>query len=177
MTDFVTDEYRMFSGQGAVMERKFKKYQGKSGNTWYLSLQDNCADNVYVDQHNPKSDGFGGATLTFELEDGTIDSVKGPWHSNSKAFSKDTGIDITNKHLTFVVISKERGQDEKYRTVMKDVLYEDEHPILGVYDRYKDIAKPFIEEAVKNETNLYYYSKGTGGSSNGPIVWKGKHRA
>lgn len=174
MADFVIDEYRMFSGQGEVLARKFKKYQGKSGNTWYLSIQENCADNVYVDCHDPRSDGFGGVTLTFELEDGTIDNVKGPWHSNSEAFRKDTGIDINNKHLTFVVISKERGQDKNYRTIMKDVLYKDECPTLGIYDRYKEIAKPFVEEAIKNGENLYYYSKGTGGSSNGPIVWKGK---
>lgn len=177
MADYVEDEYRIISGQGEVSVKKFKKYQGKSGNTWYLSIQENCADNVYVDQHDPKSDGFGGAVLTFELEDGTVDKVKGPWHSNSEAFSRDTGINITNKHLSFVVISKERGQDKNYRTVMKDVLYQDEKPTLGIYDRYKELAKPFIEEAVKSGTSLFYYSKGVGSSSSGSIVWKGKYNA
>lgn len=163
--DYTIKKMRMISGQGEVMDRVFKKYKGKSGHTWYIPAnQENVGDNVYVDTHNPKSDGFGGATLPFRLEDGTVDRVKGPWHSNSEAFSYDTGINITKTHLTFVVISRKRDQDEHWNTVMKDVLYIDKEPTLGDFDRWKEIAQRF-----KDEPQLYYYSESRGGSSCGPI--------
>jgi hypothetical protein len=155
----------MISGQGEVVRRIFRKYEGKSGNTWYIPInQENVGDNVYVDTHDPKSDGFGGATLPFHLEDGTVDRVKGAWHSNSKAFTKDVGIDITKTHLTFVVISRGRDQDGHWNTVMTDVLYKDDAPTIGDFDRWKEIAKQF-----KDEPELFYYSASSGGSSCGPI--------
>jgi hypothetical protein len=154
---------------------KYEKYQGKKY-TWYVPNFPNCADGIHVDMHNPRSDGYGGATLKFTLVSGEVDSVKGPWHSNADALLADTGIDITKKYITFVVVSKERDQDERYRTIMKDVVYIDLYAEIGDFDRWKECAKPFVEEAVNSGKSLFYYSESSGGSSCGPVVFEGKLR-
>src|SRR6185312_12913663 len=69
--EYVTEDYQMFSGQGEAVERKYRKYIGKSGNTWLVADQENAAENVYV-TNNPQNttsssqgfEGFGGATLS-----------------------------------------------------------------------------------------------------------------
>jgi len=71
----------------------FKKVVGKKA-TWYVTGN---PKEIYVDTGDPESQGFGGAICMFTLEDGTKEQVKGPWHSNSEALFKDTGLDLRNE--------------------------------------------------------------------------------
>lgn len=117
---------------------------------------------VHVDLHDPRSQGYGGQTLEFPLEDGTVDKVKGPWHTNSDALFSDTGLDLRDQHLTFVVLAREWNT----RTgELEDVLYQDPAPIVGSFDRYKAIAEQF-----RSEPTLYAYSQSSGGSLTG-CLW------
>lgn len=50
---------------------------------------------------------MGGATLPFKLEDGSVDMVKGPWCSNTRALFSDTGIDLRDQHFIKYVICKD----------------------------------------------------------------------
>jgi len=169
--EYVTEDYQMFSGQGEAVERKYRKYIGKSGNTWLVADQENAAENVYV-TNNPQNttsssqgfEGFGVATLSMPLVDGTTFLLHGGWHSNADALFADTGVDVRNQTYTFVVLSKERVtmDDGSYRTIMRDVVYKDEKPTLGSYYRYREIVKRYPEAN-------YVYSSSRGGSSCGLI--------
>lgn len=160
--DWTEDQYRMTCGSAEAESRKYRRIEGSRGCVWLVAIQPNAGDNVYFhDPKDTKSDGFAGRTLQFPLEDGTVYSAKGPWHTNCDALFKDTGVDIRNQHQTFVVLAKERDY-KNMRSIMKDVVYMDDAPVIGDFDRWKELAKQHPEA-------VYYYSKSSGGSSCGMI--------
>ena len=164
--EFVTDEYSMFSGQAEAVARLYNKYVGKSGNTWLVAQQEQAAEEVYVTNNpaNSGGEGFGGATLSMPLVEGGVFLLRGGWHTNADSLFKDTGVDVRNTHRTFVVLSKERDStnDGSWRTVMRGIVYKDSEPVLGSFDRYKELIKQHPEAK-------FYYSKSKGGSSLGPV--------
>lgn len=156
----IDGSYEMLCGQYEAQERAYEKLECQRG-VWLIAQQPNSADNVYFD--NPRdttSDGFGGATLSFKLTDGSVYKAKGPWHSNSESLLRDTGRDLRDTHLTFVVIGKDRRYDRP-NAVITDVVYKDEIPTLGRFDRYKEII------AGLPKGRYAYYTKTSGGSSHG----------
>jgi len=163
MEEFKIGKAPMISGQGEIQKRIFKKIEGKKG-IWYIAKQKNPADNIYVTSKNKDgySDGFAGATLSFELEDGTIDKVQGPWHSNSASLFNDTGYDIINKHLTFGVIAKnfKRDKDNPYG-IITDIIYKDDDWVVGPFNRIKQKAQEIANELGER---VIYYQKSQGGS-------------
>ena len=153
----------MTSGQGEQAVRKYKKIIGKRGN-WYVAFQENEADNIYFASKSKEySDGFAGATLSFELEDGTIDKIQGPWHSNSDGLFDDTGYDVRNKHLTKGIIAKNKTHGEWHHPdEYSDVLHYDEVPVIGEYDRIENLAQMFANEL---NCKVYFAVKTGGGGS------------
>jgi len=166
--DYIIDRQPILCGQSEAEERRYKRVIGKLGRTWLYAIQDNPADNIYV-SGDKNSDGFGGATLSFTLEDGTIEELRGPWHTNSDDLYSNTGVDLRDKHLTFVAIGKRR---KTYRTKQGwvdkiiEVLYQDKKPIIGEFDRGKKLAQSI---ANKLKQTVYCYIESQGGSSNSPI--------
>jgi len=169
MSDFVQPPYRMVSGQAMAQDAIYKKIIGKRG-VWFVPVSsDEPAAGVQF--HDPKalhSDGYGGATLRFELEDGSVYLAKGPWHGNAESLFQDTGYDIRDKYRTFVVLSKDRKTEPAphYRTIFVDVVYQDpEGGLIGTFDRWKELA-------IQHPEAKYYYSESSTGSCSGPIHWK-----
>jgi len=164
--EFVTEDYRMFSGQGEAVSNKYHKYLGKSGNTWLVADNDHAAENVYVTANpkNIKGNGFGGATLKMPLVEGGEFLLNGGWNGNSEALFEDTGIDVRNQCRTFVVLSKEMvyTDDDTYRTILRDIVYMDKEPTLGLFSRNKELIKKFPEAK-------YCYMQSRGGSCCGAI--------
>jgi len=167
--DFVLDKpYQMTCGSAEAESRVYHKVEGKNGRTWLYADQENAGDNVYV-SGGPNSDGFGGRTLTFQLVGGGEIQLKGPWHSNSGALKADTGVDVTNQHRTWGVISrkKERIKSTNFMSgKFVDVCHIDQEPVVGEYNRIMDLAQVFAD--VFGEP-VYYYSQSQGGSSSGQI--------
>jgi hypothetical protein len=164
-TDWVAPPYSMICGSYEAEIRRYKRYEDKEGCVWLVAIQEDAACNIYW--HNPRdkdSQGFAGRTLHFPLEDGSVYEAKGPWHTNSDAFFQKTGIDIRDKHRTFVVLSKDiQYQPGGYcRPIMVDVVYKDEAPTIGHFDRYKELIKLHPEAKC-------YHSQSSGGSSTGWI--------
>lgn len=171
--DYAIKNQSMTCGSYEAEQRRYKKAIGKSGRTWLYAIQGNPADNIYV-SGGESSDGFGGRTLSFTLEDGTIEKLSGPWHANSDALYGDTGVDLRNKHLTFVIVSRGRKgiqTEQGYTTKMIDVLYKDKQAIVGEFDRGKKLAQSI---ANKLKQTVYCYTQSQGGSSNSPINPKEK---
>ena len=139
--------------------KTFKKVIGKSGVIWLIGNLPNAANHIYVsdDCHG----GSFGQRLSFQLEDGTEEVLIGPWHSNSESLFNDTGIDIRNKHVTLVVVSQSRGLN-----TCDDVVYIDDAPVVGEFDRGKEIAQRIANQL---GGQVYLYSRGLSGSSSTPI--------
>lgn len=167
--EFVEESYQMFSGQGEAVSHKYHKYIGKSGNIWLVADSKSPADNIYV-TNNPQNTtdknsrwaGFGGATLKMPLVEGGVFELHGGWHTNSESLFCDTGVDLRDKHETFVVLSKEMEytEDGTYRRIFKGIVYKDDKPIFGPYHRYEDLIRKYPEAQ-------YYYMKSHGGGSSG----------
>jgi len=103
------------------------------------------------------------------LEDGTTEKLRGPWHTNSDALYENTGVDLRDKHLTFVVIGKGRKTHRTRRgwvDKITEVLYQDDKPIVGEFDRGKKLAQSMVN---KLKQTVYCYTRSQGGSSNSPI--------
>lgn len=149
--DYEIENQPMTCGQSEAASRKYKKIQGKS-RIWYVAIQENEADNIYVSP-DPKENSPG---------------YNGPWHSNSSALFADTGYDICDKHLTFGVIARDYGhygQNPKNpygQGIMIDVIWMDERPTVGKFERVTEIAQDI---ANKEGKPVICYSRSTGGSS------------
>lgn len=175
MKDYVITEkegYEVFSESWKI-KKVWKKVETETGLVWLYPVNvPNPGDFIHVwnpaeNRNRPSFQGYGGSTLTFELEDGTMFKCIGPWHSNSEALERSTGINLRDKHMTFVVISHERTSEKgTYRSVMKDVIYMDTEPTIGAFERGKEMAQTLANELDKE---VYLYSKSSGGSSNGPV--------
>lgn len=165
--NYTPKRHEMFSGQGVAESLKYKKLVGKSGNTWLVAIQPNEGDNVYI-TNNPENSGgqgFGGAHLNMELEDGTVFVLKGGWHANSNSLFEDTGYDCRDKHLTFVVIAKDRKfVPYLIHGELIDVIYMDDKPTIGEFDRGEKLAQQ-IANAQKER--VCRYTETSGGSSSG----------
>jgi hypothetical protein len=173
--DYKIKRQGMICASADAQSRKYRKVTGKSGRNWYIAI-DSPAGNVYV---SPKSEentpgykgfkGFGGRTLQFELEDGTVDHIQGPWHSNSDSLFEDTGVDVRDQHVTFGVISRDfkSDPDDPWGDgIMVDVLYIDEEPNKGSFDRIDKLAEEYAEREGKQ---IMYYRESKGGSCRGPV--------
>jgi len=165
--DWQNDPYSMICGSSEAECRVYKKLTGRSGKVWLVAVQDNPADNVYV-SGGKGSQGFAGRTLEFELEDGSVERLVGPWHTNSGALFADTGYDVRDKHLTFGVI----GLGREYKNgsgggvTITDVIYQDEDWTIGTSDRIEKIAQKLANELGKT---VMKFSKSSGGSSCGQV--------
>lgn len=152
----------MVCGSAEAESKVYQKVQSTKGkNTYYVPVNGSeRAGNIYVDPHDPKSEGFAGRVISFPLEDGTVDEVKGPWHTNCDALFEETGLDLRNEHRTFVVLGMGRTYED-HKTVITDVIYQDpEGGLVGSFDRYKELELQYPEAE-------QYYSESRGGSSCG----------
>jgi len=164
---FIIHHQAMVSGQGEAEAREYQVAVDHKRNViWFYTLQDaDPGGHVYChDPSDVNSQGFAGGTIIFKIGKTGIYHAKGPWHANTEALYKGTGVDLRDKHLTFVVVSKRRSYDDKHRCIMEDVLYMDEKPMLGLFDRGKGIAQKYAD-GLKEPVCLY--SESGGGSSNG----------
>lgn len=120
----------------------YRVIQGQSSNTWLIPT--NCAwpgEDVHVDQHDPHSQGYGGGTITFPLEDGTTYNVKGPWHSNSESLYNDTGVDIRATYRTYGCVALNLRYDNRGTGIFENLIYVEREPTIGSFDRITDIAQ------------------------------------
>lgn len=160
--DYVSDDYEMFSGSADAESKVYNLVVGKSGKRW---LYTDYADNIYV-EGVPNSRGFGGRTLTFELINGSEIKLTGPWHTNAETLYRDTSVDLRDKHLTFIVVALERVRVWP-KIILKDVIYKDEKPLLGLFNRGDIIAKKL---AIELNKTVFVYRQSKGGSSCGPVT-------
>jgi hypothetical protein len=153
------------SSSGVVDESIFDRYEAphRPGYYWFVKHGvPNRSEYIFFGSpHSTKSEGMGGRIIPFKCTDGQTIDIQGPWWSNSDSFFKSTGIDITNEYLTFVVISRDRTYEKDHHTMI-DVVYKDEAPVLGQYDRWKQVLKDVFSTIPDEKLFVYYES--TGGS-------------
>jgi hypothetical protein len=163
MKIFDSGELPIISGQGEAIKNVYDVHRGESGFLWLVpSNIKSKADHIYVQGKNG-SDGFGGATLNFDISHGDSISLSGAWKTGPGALLKDTGIDLTNTFSTFVVVGRRRihPPNSYMRGVIEDVVYQDGDWTIGSYDRGMEMAKSLVKEL--NET-LYLYRMTQGGA-------------
>jgi len=144
----------------------FRKYDLDEGGIYLAGINDEgeiCAEALYS-RSDPEmvkySDGFGGRTLTFNLEDGSEIEVQGPWHSNADSFFYSTGIDLRDKHWTAVLLT---GEDiwNKGELPEEEILYKEDSPRLGTYHRGLRIAEKYFRDHPEEDlVCLNHYTSG-----------------
>jgi hypothetical protein len=110
-----------------------------------------------------KSEGYGGATLSFKLDNGSEIKVRGPWHGNSKSLWSDTGIDVRDLHYTRVAIGLTRVGWPECRDVvggLEEALHIDATAVLGDFDRHKALAQQLANLYAKQ---VYVIAASSGG--------------
>lgn len=160
---FTPQRQAMFSAQAEAAKRTYKVLVGKSGDLWLVARQENEGDHVYVSDPRKGSQGFGGATMTFDIAGGNSVVLQGGWKCNSDLLYRETGYDVRDKHLSQVVVARNRTY-ENGRPVFTDILHFEPRMQLGVFDRGKEIAKRLANE--RGERVLVYVET-LGGSSSG----------
>jgi hypothetical protein len=148
-------------------KRVFKIIHGKL-HIWFVAVVPNEGDNIYCETENKS--GFGGSVVKFLLENGSIATVRGPWHSNSESLLHDTGYDCTSKHYTRGIVALEMtyaklGHQNDGDTY-KNVLHYDAQPELGKFDRIYEIAR--AEAKIWNK-RVYYAHVSVGGGMSGSV--------
>lgn len=137
---------------------------------WLVATNvENQANYVYCRARgNERSDGYGGATFNFALEDGSKFQLQGPWHSNSSDLFKDTGYDVRQKHYTFCVIgtNTEYSNNNYSRQRIVSIIHKDKQPTLGHFYR-GDILAGEIANMLGQQ--VYIFSESEGGSHSGTI--------
>lgn len=143
------------------------------GATWLVPVNvPNAADYVHyapTPEAQKTSQGYGGSTLTFELEDGAHFSAKGPWHSNADSLYGDTGIDIRCLHYTAVAVGFERGYENRDGVcgAIIEPLYADVAAVLGAFHRDTEIAQAL---ANLHNKKVYVISASQGGGHGTQVV-------
>lgn len=170
MDEFISGRRPMISGIGEASKRVYKKAIDKKDKNriWLYAAQDNPADNIYVGYpYDTKSQGFCGRWMEFKLEDNTTVRLQGPWHSGPNALKENTGIDLTDKHLTYGCVSLSR--EDSYQGIFMqdryyDLLHADTDWTLGEFNRIDNLAQSYANKLGKT---IYYYQESRGGSSAG----------
>lgn len=168
--EFTIEHAPMICGSREAEIRTYRRVDGQAGRVWLVAIQENAGDNVYVWYgEGVASEGFAGRTISFRMEDGSTLALKAPWASNTDSLLQDTGVDLRATHLTFGVIARERRMDERYRTVLSDIVYQDPAPVVGLFDRIQTLAQALAD---RQGEKLVYFSKSQGGSSCGWVYPK-----
>jgi hypothetical protein len=145
---------------------KFHKVETDNSIWLYGDCRNPAAYIYFLDKKNHTYggfEGFGGATLKFNLVNGEQISLKAPWHSNSHALYKQTGIDLRKKNYIWGIIAL--GVIETYPDyIYKNVIYCQGK--IGSYSRIMNGAKKL---AAQYKQDMYYYFESAGGSSSSVI--------
>ena len=166
-TEFLTSRQPMKSGAYEASKFVYRKVEADRGEEIWLIPTNSPAPGEQVHVHYPKkkSEGYGGATLTFLLEDGTEYKAQGPWHSNTDHLFQSTGIDLRNQHRTYGCVALRREHTNQF---MEDrftgLLHCDSDWVVGDFNRLRQLG---IQFATKLNHPVFVYSQSQGGSSSG----------
>ncbi len=157
----------MVSARGEIEEQRFKMIMGNKGRRWFVSCQPAEADNIYV-EGGKNSQGMGGATCPFLLENGETVNIQGPWKTGADGLFSETGYDAREKYTSRGIVSlgKEYGEKWNEPDLYHDVLHCDTEPVIGAFDRIDKIAQEFANKLGKK---IYVSVITSGGGSAG---WK-----
>ena len=164
--------YQQRSALGNVASKVWVKYIGKYDGRIWLHPKNEAFNTMVIVEGGPNSDGFGGRTLPFNMDDGSVLQLKGPWSASHDEFFKQTGIDRREHYNTWGCIGRHRGHHSNprgydSRTVICDLVYFDSpEGAIGGYDRIRDIARAM---AAERDEVLFMHSATYGGSSSGPV--------
>jgi hypothetical protein len=86
----------------------FNKVVGKSGKAWYYNGD---PSSVWVDGDGQ---GMGGRTVTYEMLEGDVEEVKGPWQGNATALKQDTGVDLTQNFWSYGLVFASRADSIRF---------------------------------------------------------------
>lgn len=168
----------MVSAQGERAKITLWDYAVEADGTYWLwpaagtdepGAMVHCGDDVRAGR--PRSEGYGGACLTFPTRDGPV-VLQGPWHSNTDALFERTGVDLRDKHKTWGVIGLNRRHDRAYNTVVVGVVHLDPPGgVVGRYDRIKTLAQQLADQF---DRPMMCHMRSAGGGSEGfetPTGW------
>jgi hypothetical protein len=152
-------------------EAPYKMVRSKSGRAYFYRDVKFGAGNIYADG-GPGSEGMGGRTCRFELEDGTHYDSIGPWMTNSNDLFAQTGVDLRNRHASRLILARKieypKGQYCD-RPDMLDVVHYEEEFVEGTFDRANILAQDIAD---KMGEKLFYFIETSGGAQSFHVLPK-----
>jgi len=142
----------------------YKMVIGKSGKAWFYRDRKFAATAIYVDG-GKGSEGMGGRTCRFDLEDGTHYDSIGPWMTTAEHLFADTGVDVRNRYASRLILCRkiEYPKNGYYtRPNMLDVVHFEEEYVEGTRNRADELAQQI---ANKMGEKLFYFIETPGGST------------
>lgn len=165
--DFVHTPQRTYSGVMMAQSVRYRAFRSvrSPGRVWLVGDSPNAGDFVYMWEPEEPTlysfQGFGGAVLHFTLVNGCTMDLEGPWHSGAQALYDDTGVDVRHKCLSLGVLALHRVPDAAGLYRYKYLLYKEEAPQLGVFERVGLLAQWY---ANKLGATVFYYRESVGSS-------------
>lgn len=136
---------------------------GRKNGVWLVPTNHpSPGDEVYYDPQTGTSEGFGGSTLSFPLEDGSAHRAQGPWHGNSDDLYRDTGLDLREQHSLRCVIGLAWDHKAQPWTI-QDVIHQDSDWMVGNFDRHIQLAK----ELALPDGRYAYFKQSLSGAQSG----------
>lgn len=181
--NFTAPAYSMFSASGDVTQRLWRRVPNKPNfpdyHEWYVPANGDTTPILYHNRRDVNSRGFGGRTLKIRvvnhLDPDAADAIQevdlqGPWSGNSAALFEQTGLDYTQMYLTWGCIGKKRSYQGNAggasRTVIEDLVYFDDQPTRGPFNRIERLAKQLSDEM---GVPLAYWETSYGGSTSAVV--------
>lgn len=165
--DIKAKEYRQVSAHPSVQKNApYRKVIGKSGKAWFYVPGKFAATAIYVDG-GKGSQGMGGRTITFKLDDGTTFDSIGPWMTTAQNLFNDTGIDLRAQYATRMILSRKVEYPKNsyaFMPDMIDVVYYEEEFVEGTFDRPNEKARQIVKEMGEP---LHYFIETAGGAQCG----------
>ena len=136
---------------------QFNVYHDYHSRLWVVGRCSNPGDHIYRENFSPVStlDSQGFWTRTFKLDDvglGTLTLTR-PIKASSQDLLEFTEVDLTDQHLSFVVIGTEimaGTEATHYVKQMRGVLYSDHVPRVGKFNRGMEMLETLVKSHRQN---------------------------
>ena len=116
-------------------KKLFTSVVGKNGRTYFYNADPRS---VWVEGNG---EGAGGRTLAYEMMDGSVEELQGPWNTNPQELLEQTGVDLTANFFSYGFVIRKEDLEAFKKGKDVEVINETEGWITGGFNLGIDLMK------------------------------------